>query len=368
MESMAEAYKAYNIGKYDKAISIYQQLINCCPEKQSKQCLSYIKSKAFTEYLNQEYDKAIADYLSIKDIMADKTVEPSISAYAQMLDLLSNCYQRINDSIQSRKYEDLSLKLREEAIQTNDGGNPYYFFQDKLSDIDNIINIYDTRRDFRKSIDFLKIKIDSIMNHTEIPDKNMVSDNYRRIGDRYVYLYDSENAHRYLNKAMTMITDTLDGYTYGGLLHSFSQLYKKVSIEPELSLQHSLHSVQVMSDFLIRSKDKLMANQIQVEFDMICNTWDKCYELFDYLGNSSDALACLDKKMDFIVSIKGKSILCIYGQSRIKSTKCFYNMHSLKNVTYRNAEHSMIRYWLYWNIIKTMYTMIILILQCIIAL
>lgn len=93
MESMAEAYKAYNIGKYDKAISIYQQLINCCPEKQSKQCLSYIKSKAFTEYLNQEYDKAIADYLSIKDIMADKTVEPSISAYAQMLDLLSNCYQ-----------------------------------------------------------------------------------------------------------------------------------------------------------------------------------------------------------------------------------------------------------------------------------
>ena len=70
----------------------------------------------------------------------------------------------------------------------------------------------------------------------------MVSDNYRRIGDRYVYLYDSENAHRYLNKAMTMITDTLDGYTYGGLLHSFSQLYKKVSIEPELSLQHSLHS------------------------------------------------------------------------------------------------------------------------------
>ena len=49
-----------------------------------------------------------------------------------------------------------------------------------------------------------------------------------------------------------------------------------------------------------------MANQIQVEFDMICNTWDKCYELFDYLGNSSDALACLDKKMDFIVSIKGK--------------------------------------------------------------
>ena len=138
----------------------------------------------------------------------------------------------------------------------------------------------------------------------------MVSDNYRRIGDRYVYLYDSENAHRYLNKAMTMITDTLDGYTYGGLLHSFSQLYKKVSIEPELSLQHSLHSVQVMSDFLIRSKDKLMANQIQVEFDMICNTWDK----------------------------------------------------------YRNAEHSMIRYWLYWNIIKTMYTMIILILQCIIAL
>ena len=27
-------------------------------------------------------------------------------------------------------------------------------------------------------------------------------------------------------------------------------------------------------------------------------------------------------------------------------------MHSLKNVTYRNAEHSMIRYWLYWNIIK----------------
>ena len=43
-------------------------------------------------------------------------------------------------------------------------------------------------------------------------------------------------------------------------------------------------------------------------------------------------------------------------------------MHSLKNVTYRNAEHSMIRYWLYWNIIKTIYTMIILILQCIIAL
>ena len=42
-------------------------------------------------------------------------------------------------------------------------------------------------------------------------------------------------------------------------------------------------------------------------------------------------------------------------------------MHSLKNVTYRNAEHSMIRYWLYWNIIKTMYTMITLILQCIIA-
>lgn len=306
MESIAEAYKEYNIGKYDKAISIYQQLINCCPEKQSKQCLSYIKSKAFTEYLNQEYDKAIADYLSIKDIMADKTVEPSISAYAQMLDLLSNCYQRINDSIQSRKYEDLSLKLREEAIQTNDGGNPYYFFQDKLSDIDNIVNIYDTRRDFRKSIDFLKIKFDSIMNHTEIPDKNMVSENYRRIGDRYVYLYDSENAHRYLNKAMTMITDTLDGYTYGGLLHSFSRLYEKVSIEPELSLQHSLHSVQVMSDFLIRSKDKLMANQIQVEFDMICNTWDKCYELFDYLGNSSDALACLDKKMDFIVSIKGE--------------------------------------------------------------
>mgnify|MGYP007003597596 CR=1 FL=1 len=31
------------------------------------------------------------------------------------------------------------------------------------------------------------------MNHTEIPDKNMVSDNYRRIGDRYVYLYDSES-------------------------------------------------------------------------------------------------------------------------------------------------------------------------------
>lgn len=206
------------------------------------------------------------------------------------------------------------------------------------------------------------------MNHTEIPDKNMVSDNYRRIGDRYVYLYDSENAHRYLNKAMTMITDTLDGYTYGGLLHSFSQLYKKVSIEPELSLQHSLHSVQVMSDFLIRSKDKLMANQIQVEFDMICNTWDKCYELFDYLGNSSDALACLDKKWTSLFPSKGKSILCIYGQSRIKSTKCFYNMHSLKNVTYRNAEHSMIRYWLYWNIIKTMYTMIILILQCIIAL
>ena len=95
--------------------------------------------------------------------MADNIVEPSISAYAQMLDLLSNCYQRINDSIQSRKYEDLSLKLREEAIQTNAGGNPYYFFQDKLSDIDNIINIYDTRRDFRKSIDFLKIKIDSIV-------------------------------------------------------------------------------------------------------------------------------------------------------------------------------------------------------------
>ena len=133
MESMAEAYKAYNIGKYDKAISIYQQLINCCPEKQSKQCLSYIKSKAFTEYLNQEYDKAIADYLSIKDIMADKTVEPSISAYAQMLDLLSNCYQRINDSIQSRKYEDLSLKLREEAIQTNDGGNSALYWYKKAA-------------------------------------------------------------------------------------------------------------------------------------------------------------------------------------------------------------------------------------------
>lgn len=66
------------------------------------------------------------------------------------------------------------------------------------------------------------------MNHTEIPDKNMVSDNYRRIGDRYVYLYDSENAHRYLNKAMTMITDTLDGYTYGGLLHSLVSCIKSI--------------------------------------------------------------------------------------------------------------------------------------------
>lgn len=98
---MAEAYKTPTLENTTKLFSIYQRLINCCPEKQSKQCLSYIKSKAFTEYLNQEYDKAIADYLSIKDIMADKTVEPSISAYAQMLDLLSNCYQRINDSIQS---------------------------------------------------------------------------------------------------------------------------------------------------------------------------------------------------------------------------------------------------------------------------
>lgn len=62
-----------------------------------------------------------------------------------------------------------------------------------------------------------------------------------------------------------------------------------------------------MSDFLIRSKDKLMANQIQVEFDMICNTWDKCYELFDYLGNSSDALACLDKKWTSLFPSKEKA-------------------------------------------------------------
>ena len=301
-KNLAEAYSTLKL--YDKEAELYGKIARDAEEHGDTLSLIHILDyKAGAEKMAGNRLQAIADYKEVaKLLMMEEADKISYSSIGSLYNSMLSCYEYylgIADSVQYEACRAQALKYYELAVATNDNNAQIYTFNDKVSNIYDIILLkehgYKLSVDWAASIEDLR-KLDTLIMTADIPE------NYRKqelvtvcnnLARRYIALYDFNNAYHYLNRAMSFITDTLN-YRYPATLTEFGDLYSRVSVEPELSLEYYYRAALASEKRVLEMSNNFGYIELVTERESLIRMWEKCAENYRYLGYFDRAMESME--------------------------------------------------------------------------
>lgn len=313
-KNLAEAYSTLKL--YDKEAELYGKIARDAEEHGDTLSLIHILDyKAGAEKMAGNRLQAIADYKEVaKLLMMEEADKISYSSIGSLYNSMLSCYEYylgIADSVQYEACRAQALKYYELAVATNDNNAQIYTFSDKVSDIYNIISLkeggYGFSMDWAASIGDLR-KLDTLIMTADIPE------NYRKqelvtvcnnLARRYIALYDFNNAYHYLNRAVSFITDTLN-YRYPATLTEFGDLYSRVSVEPELSLDYYYRAALASEKRVLERSNSLSYAELITERESLIRMWEKCAENYRYLGYFDRAMESMEHLLKIVEIQYGK--------------------------------------------------------------
>lgn len=313
-KNLAEAYGTLKL--YDKEAELYGKIARDAEEHGDTLSLIHILDyKAGAEKMAGNRLQAIADYKEVaKLLMMEEADKISYSSIGSLYNSMLSCYEYylgIADSVQYEACRAQALKYYELAVATNDNNAQIYTFNDKVSNIYDIILLkehgYKLSVDWAASIGDLK-KLDTLIMTADIPE------NYRKqelvtvcnnLARRYIALYDFNNAYHYLNRAMSFITDTLN-YRYPATLTEFGDLYSRVSVEPELSLEYYYRAALASEKRVLEMSNNFGYIELVTERESLIRMWEKCAENYRYLGYFDRAMESMEHLLKIVEIQYGK--------------------------------------------------------------
>ena len=313
-KNLAEAYSTLKL--YDKEAELYGKIARDAEEHGDTLSLIHILDyKAGAEKMAGNRLQAIADYKEVaKLLMMEEADKISYSSIGSLYNSMLSCYEYylgIADSVQYEACRAQALKYYELAVATNDNNAQIYTFNDKVSNIYDIILLkehgYKLSVDWAASIGDLK-KLDTLIMTADIPE------NYRKqelvtvcnnLARRYIALYDFNNAYHYLNRAMSFITDTLN-YRYPATLTEFGDLYSRVSVEPELSLEYYYRAALASEKRVLEMSNNFGYIELVTERESLIRMWEKCAENYRYLGYFDRAMESMEHLLKIVEIQYGK--------------------------------------------------------------
>lgn len=313
-KNLAEAYGTLRL--YDKEAELYGKIARNAEEHGDTLSLIHIlEYKAVAESLAGNKIEAIADYKEVAKLrMMEEADKISYSSMGGVYYSMLPCYNHyfgIADSVQYEACRAQALKYYKLAVATNNNNAQIYTFSDKVSDIYNIISLkeggYGFSMDWAASIGDLR-KLDTLIMTADIPE------NYRKqelvtvcnnLARRYIALYDFNNAYHYLNRAMSFITDTLN-YRYPATLTEFGDLYSRVSVEPELSLDYYYRAALASEKRVLEGSNSLSYAELVTERESLIRMWEKCAENYRYLGYFDRAMESMEHLLKIVEIQYGK--------------------------------------------------------------
>lgn len=320
-EAMARtlSYGYGDIKKEKKSLDIYTALIK--NSKNIEDSLSYLKSRAAQYRSLKEYEQSLCDYLAVDSLYKLKGpknfLEESI-LIDNYLDI-ATLYFNLSDTANCKKYSNLYCNASESLIERIINGDILTIEHPAIDDMKiEIIHSYAQNISFGTNIDIANynkaikyynmllefLKIATPITQTVQGYKRGV---YRDLSNIYIIQRDFPNASNIIKKLIDSSVKDNDFNKYIAGLENLSTLYERVSVEPELSLQYRLQVCELLSENLISNKSKMLKEEYVTNLDLISQSWDKCADNFEYLGDASSANRCHQRNLYYMERLEGKA-------------------------------------------------------------
>ena len=98
---------------------------------------------------------------------------------------------------------------------------------------------------------------------------------------------------------MSFITDTLN-YRYPATLTEFGDLYSRVSVEPELSLDYYYRAALASEKRILEGSNSLSYAELITERESLIRMWEKCAENYRYLGYFDRAVESMEHLLKIV--------------------------------------------------------------------
>ena len=316
-------FNSRNIEDRKKGILIYTELIesnNGNPQK----LLGYLKDRAFRYGLIKEYNKSLADYLRVDSLYESAVPVNNFLDESHRIDVYKNmaeCYLGLADTADYQKNKERYCRLSEDLIGriVRDDVQPSGFrFEDdfKLQIIKDYADYFfmplnPISLDCRKAEKYYKLYLDELSksNNTTVSRGELERQIHTYLTRIYIYEYDFANGYDYAMKLISGAKRDNDQYSYVQGLDLLSDLYERVSVEPELSLGYKLQSCELQSEDLVRNRNAMLKEQFITTYDAILYEWTKCADLYNYLGDAAGVDKCYGRLLHYIELLGGKESL-----------------------------------------------------------
>lgn len=309
-----------NIEDKKQGLAIYTDLIESSSGNPQK-LLGYLKNRASQYWLMKHYDKSLADYLRVDSLYETAVPVNNFQEESYRIDVYKNvaeCYLGLADTADYRKYKERYCRLSEELIdrivkgEVQPIGTPFdddfkleiikgyadYFFMPL-----NSISL-----DCNKAEKYYKLYLDvlSRSNPMMASRGELERQIYMYLARIYVYEYDFANGYDYAVRLINGAKRDNDSYRYAQGLDLLSDLYERVSVEPELSLGYKLQSCELQSEDLVCNRNAMLKEQFITGYDAILSEWAKCADLYNYLGDAAGVDKCYGRLLHYIELLDGK--------------------------------------------------------------
>lgn len=315
-----ELCSSRNVEYRKQGIAIYTELIESNSGNPRK-LLDYLKDRAFRYSLMKEYDKLLADYLRVDSLYESAVPVNDFQEESYRIDVyrdIAECYLGLADTADFQKYKERYCRLSEGLIdrivrgEVQPVGSPFdddfklqiikgyadYFFMSL-----NTLSL-----DCGKAEKYYKLCLDELTksNPAMASRGELERQIYTYLTHIYIYEYDFANGYDYAMKLIRRAKRDDDSYGYARGLDLLSDLYERVSVEPELSLGYKLQSCELQSEDLVRNRNAMLKEQFITTYDAILYEWTKCADLYNYLGDAAGVDKCYGRLLHYIELLDGK--------------------------------------------------------------
>lgn len=303
-----------------EGIDIYTELIESSsgnPQKLS----GYLKNRASRYRMMKRYDKSLADYLRVDSLYESAVPVNNFLDESYRIDVYKNiaeCYLGLADTANYQKYKERYCRLSEGLIdrivrgEVQPVGSPFDddFKLEIINDYADYFFMYfnSMSLDCGKAVKYYKTYLDvlSRSNPMMASRGELERQIYMYLTRIYIYEYDFANGYDYAMKLIRSAKRDNDSYRYASGLDLLSDLYERVSVEPELSLGYKLQSCELQSEDLVRNRNTMLKEQFITGYDAILAEWANCADLYNYLGDAAGVDKCYGRLLHYIELLDGK--------------------------------------------------------------
>lgn len=284
----ANAYRYSN--REDLAYPIFLALLSnlqeWVPDYYKGQLLQEIGLHLFK---NQSYPEALP-YLKEAESLGK---DPRILSY------IADCYEKIGDKVKAKEYDDKRLALLKSAIYREYNNLPTYVdsIDEKIRAIIEYCDATLEQRDLEETKNYAKYGLAI----SEDPENQFQL--LRLIGAAYILESRADSATFYTMQQLELSKNDPTGWKKMAATASLSNIYERLSIEPELSLKIRLDGLEDFSNYVFSNKDKMMKAQYITSADLVIHEWQQAAEQCDYLGDSDLRDYCHEKILEYLTHI-----------------------------------------------------------------